>query len=236
MFGIENFYLRVRDSIRRNRYLRRIRASAEQLWCYERIVILRKIISVPPDQPGFELVEHAEYDRTVAETYRRRSDSLTEVHLKSRYSRGLRFYELEREKETLATTWIVPPGHRFIDEVGYHFPIDERALWIRDIYVVPHARGRRIFSIFLDVLLHRIFPGTRVLWSDAGSKDIASIRAHLYYGFEVIETITMLHLAGAFMFRLKGPAQRRCLPGFKAKNRVLYTGRPYRKYKDDYLA
>ncbi len=136
----------------------------------------------------------------------------------------------------MATAWIVLPGKRFIDEIGYSFVVDTGDLWLRDIYVCPHSRGHRVFAMFLDALLHRFFAGFRVIWSDVERRNASCLRAHLHYGFECTDTLRVFHLAEAIMFRLKRPIQKRCLFGFKVNRRLLYTGRAYREYKEKEIA
>ncbi len=233
---MRDFYQRVRGTARKSKYLKWGLTTIKQLCVYEEIVILRKRISLPPDHPEFNLVAHKAHDPSTFDLYQRLGRGSSEAHLNARYAQGLRFYELKKKEKTMATTWIVLPGRRFIDEVGYHFPVDEKALWLRDIFVLPHARGQRIFSIFLDILLHRVFSGARVMWSDTESKNTASLKAHLHYGFDVTDTLRVLHLAETVMFRLKAPAQVEYLSGFKVNRRVLYTGSAYRKYKGEHIA
>lgn len=222
-----------------NTVIRRWRSTLERLWVYDHSVILRKIVSdLPPDHPEFESVEYAAYDSAILALYQSTGRKFfKEARLKARFAQGLRFYEFKQDGKTVATTWMVLPGRsRFIDEIGYQFPIDEGALWERDVYVSPRSRGRRMYSTFTDTLLHRFFPDVRVVYADTGSRNNASLRARLHYGFKVIDTLKLVHIAEVFMFRIMVPKQWHGLSGFKPAKRVFYTGPAYRKYKNTHMA
>jgi hypothetical protein len=206
------------------------------LWHDEEILILAKQVTERPSFPEGELVEHAGYGPAVAELYRRLGRGTPEGRLRARYRHGLRLYELRQGDRTLATIWIVPPGERFVDEIGYAFRVPEGDAWLRDGFVPLEGRGRRSFARLLDAVLSRALPGTRTLWSDVPSDNAASLKAHAGYGFEVVDALRALHVAGLLLIRRGVPERIEPVSGYRPGRRLLYTGRAYRRYRSERLA
>src|SRR5262245_11399912 len=206
----------------------------DQALSYRSDVLLMKRITTLEDHTGWEVVEHTAYDVSLWRLYHAFGRPHTPEQLQSqitrRFSRGLRFFSLAQHGRTLATTWISSGRERFFDEYGYCLHVPEDGLWLIDIYVTAAARGRRLFSTFLDVLLTQYFPGARSFWSDVAVDDVASLAAHRHYGFMPVGAIRGLHLSGLLLMRTMQLENSSLICGFRPERRLLFTGPTYRAY------
>lgn len=200
------------------------------------ILVLKKDVSAVPDRGEFALTVFDRYDPAIIDIYRSTGGEISEGRVRARFAHRLKFYQLTRGEDTVARTWLVPPPRRFIDEAGYHFPVPETASWIRDIFVSPKYRGRRIFSVLLDVLINRALTSEREIWSDTAARNQSSVKAHLNAGFRIVDTLKILRLNKLLLVRLRRPARLNILEGFRPGRRVIVVGRSYREYKNRYLA
>jgi hypothetical protein len=212
----------------------------DQAIYYSSDVLLMKSITALEEHAGWKVVEHTAYDESLWQLYREFGRRHTPVQLQSqmtrRFSRRLRFFSLVQQDQTLATTWISPGRERFFDEYGYCFHLPEDGLWLIDIYVAPAARGQRLFSTFLDVLLTQYFPSARSFWSDVAVDDMASLSAHRHYGFMPVGAIRGLHLSSLLLMRTMQLENSPLMCGFRPERRLLFTGPTYRAYLHEHLA
>jgi GNAT superfamily N-acetyltransferase len=203
----------------------------DQVLHYRSDVLLMKKITTLEDHAGWEIVEHTTYDESLWRLYHEFGRPHTPMQLyrqmTQRFSRGLRLFSLAQQGQTLATTWISPGRERFFHEYGYCFHLPADGLWLIDIYVAPAARGQRLFSTFLDVLLARHFPGARIFWSDVAVKDAASLAAHRHYGFQPVGVIQGLRLSGLLLMRTMQLEHAPLVCGFRPERRLLFTGPTY---------
>lgn len=156
----------------------------------------------------------------------------------SRFKHGLLFYALVDEGEIVATTWIHPDGERFIDEIGYRVSTPSNSLWLRDIYVNPHYRGKHICANFIKSAARQFYPQATTFYSDIESHNIRSIRAHQRAGFQYMCTLKAVHLCKSLMLRSRlSPA---CpdlqLTGYKADKKFCLTLNGYQQYRQHNLA
>ena len=200
------------------------------------ILLLKKNITPVPDHKEFTLTVYDRYDPTIIDIYRSLGRDITEWRAKARFAHRLVFYQLTRGEHTVASTWLIHSGVRFIDEVGYHFQIPENSAWIRDIFVNPQYRGRKIFSALQDVLINRVLDNHRVVWSDTEARNHASLKAHANSGFSIVDSLTIIQLNKLLLIRLRQPSRVQYVDGFKTQQKIIFTLKAYRKYKSLYLA
>jgi RimJ/RimL family protein N-acetyltransferase len=201
------------------------------------VVVLRKALAPPlRGAAGFDAREYLAYDAEVEAVHRELGRGFSEERARRRFQRGLRFYAVRQAGATVATTWMVVEGERFVDEIGAGFPLPTGDVWIRDAFVAPRHRGRRVFSAALDCVLSRGFPAASAVWSDVGRQNTASLRAHAAYGFAPVGRFTVLQLAGTVAVRLRWPAGRLRFAAHEAGRRVLLTGASYRRFIREHLA
>ena len=205
-------------------------------WVYREVVVMKRTPLPAPDPPEFSLSLHRSYTPAVLEANRRFGRAFTQDDLRRRFERGLVFLELKDGEKTLVTGWMVVRSTRFVDELGYHFPIEDGAGWLRDFYVDQAVRGRRMFSTLADHLMRGETAVARVLWSELDTANRASLKAHLNCHFEIVETFRVLHICGLIMLRLEIPERARTLDGFKPTRRIFLTGAAFRRYRAKYTA
>lgn len=200
------------------------------------ILVMRRDISPAADHAEFALTVYDRYDPALIDIYRAAGGEISEERARSRFGHRLKYYQLTREGETVAWTWLIPPGLRFIDEAGYHFPVPDQATWIRDIFVAPRYRGRKMFSVLLDVLASRALVGDREIWSDTATRNRPSVKAHLGAGFRIVDSLKILRLNQLLLIRLRLPVGLRHRGGYQPDRRFLLTGKAFRAYKKQHLA
>ena len=177
-----------------------VRRIHRRLWFFDEIRILKKEVIRLPVHRSLDVTPHADVQRIMA-LNRATGHATPEHRIHLRLRHGLRFYAATVRGKPVATTWVLLPGQRFLDECGYANNVPPDDLWIRDIHVAPSVKGRRVFSAFLDHIVKRYHPGVRHLWSDAELNTPASLRAHRNYGFQPVCTLKVLHVAGCLMLR-----------------------------------
>jgi RimJ/RimL family protein N-acetyltransferase len=208
----------------------------DDLWHVDRLVLL--VAERPPSRPtAYHLVERTGDVDAVVGTCRAMSRAaLPPARFERRFAHGLRYFELRDGSETIATTFIIWRGTRFVDELGLHLPVPEHSIWIRDVFVSPTVRGRGVFEQFFDALLGRVFPDVTTIWSDTESSNAASLRAHAKYGFRVAGHLRALTVAGAFLWRREEPGRVSSCDGYRARQRFLRVGSEFKAYRARYLA
>ena len=201
----------------------------------DRFVLL--VAERPPSHPtGCLLVERTGDVSAVVATCRAMSRPVRPARVERRFAQGLRYFELRDGVETVATTFIICRGTRFVDELGLHFPVPEHSIWIRDVFVSPQARGRGVFVQFFDALLRDVFPDVTTIWSDTESSNSPSLRAHGKYGFRVVGYLRALTVARVFLWRIAHPGQVRPCDGYQVQRRFLRVGSEFKSYRERYLA
>jgi GNAT superfamily N-acetyltransferase len=203
----------------------------------EGAALMRCVVGKPPISPrGFELVSHERFHSDLVTLHRALGRAVTEARLQLRFARGLRFYALEEEGRTLATTWAVVEGERFVDEIALGFPVSNDVLWWRDIFVAAEARGRGVFSALLDAVLAKEFRGKREMWSAVYVRNHPSMRAHQKRGFAVVCEYDVLHLMRVVTIRLRWPRTQPVGSAYQPERRLIWRGPRYRRFIADHLA
>jgi len=203
---------------------------------YEAITIVRKPIDRSQLRSMVTVRAHKDDAKTIEEIHYAIGHTISRARIGQRLARGLVFYEGRLKEELVATTWMVMPGTRFIDEIGLHLAVSDHSVWIRDVFVSPRVRGRRMFSQFVDAILISHCPNSDLIWSDVACDDAASLRAHAAYGFEQVDVVKVLQVGSALMLRLRMPTRVPVMGGFDPEHRILWTGNAYQEYKATWLA
>jgi GNAT superfamily N-acetyltransferase len=197
---------------------------------HNNMLVLRKHLKEPPPlPPGFTLEELRHDDalvRRVSDAFDRRT---SEAVIQARFGHGLSFHILREEGRPVASTWIVPRGERFVEEIGLGLAVAEGTLWLRDVFVAPAERGRGLFALLLNGL-HNHRPATAALWSDLRRGNRPSLHAHLRYGFDPVARFEVVHLWSRCMIRLRWPRGLPAISSFKGESRLLRTGEVYRAF------
>lgn len=125
--------------------------------------------------------------------------------LERRLSNRLRFAVFSVDGGPVASSWLASGG-RYIDELNWWLPIATDELWVRDVFVAPASRGRRLFAALVATLSRRpVGPGRRI-WSDVDWDNAASMQAHKAAGFVVVARVRALDFGGRLRLRSALPA------------------------------
>lgn len=205
-------------------------------WVYEEIAIVRKSIDRSRLQSMVSVREHRNDAKMIEEIHYAIGHRISRNRISQRLEQGLVFYEGRQNEKLVATTWMVMPGTRFIDEIGLHFFVPDRTVWVRDVFVSPRIRGRRIFSHFVDAVLLSHCRNSDFVWSDVACDDEASLQAHAAYGFEQVDVVKVLQVGSTLMLRLGVPTRVPIMGGFDTERRIVRTGKAYQEYKTTWLA
>jgi GNAT superfamily N-acetyltransferase len=217
--------------------LSRWRDALERDFVHYRLVILRHTYETAPRPPaGLRVREHVDMAVGAARLYRAFGRRLPLARFDERRRHGLRLFELCEGDRTLAGTWVVPSGERFVDELALGFPVGPRDLWLRDIFVAPGARGRGVFASLLDAVVALEFPQTRTLWSLVTKDNRASLLAHRRYGHQSFAEYEVLHLFRRLLWRRRWPLGPWPGSSFAFPRRLLHTGADYWRFVDEHRA
>jgi GNAT superfamily N-acetyltransferase len=185
----------------------------------------------PPPPAGLELEELRPGDPRIRELERGFDRGLSEGAIAARFRHGLRFLVLGSPGGPVATTWVLPAGERFVEELGAGFAVPTGAVWLRDLFVAPAERGRGRFAELLDAVRAR-WPERSVLWSDVRHGNRPSLRAHLAYGFEVVSRHEVVHLFSRVLVRLRWSRESHPSTLFGGERRVVRSGELYRRFAE----
>lgn len=137
----------------------------------------------------------------VREAYAVVGHEIAEERVIKRFRSGLRFFQLWHQDTLAGTTWIIVGSRRYLDELAWSLPMHQDELWVRDVYISPKFRGRRLFSSLMGLILANHMRGYRSIWSDVSWRNKASLQAHAKAGFQVRARVRAVDLAGRVIIR-----------------------------------
>jgi len=177
---------------------------------FNAIVLLRREAgaggSGSPLAPGQRVVELGMGDaERLSKIYRQQGRTGDPARLRRRFEHGFRCFAMEEEGEVIAWVWALHGIPRYFDEMGWLFPLDKTQVWLRDAYVLPHRRGRRVLSSMMAVG-GTLEPTPLEYLSDVSFLNLPSLRAHRTMGFKPFATVRSLMLGGRLLWRSLPPA------------------------------
>jgi GNAT superfamily N-acetyltransferase len=95
---------------------------------------------------------------------------------------------------------------RYIDEMNLALPVAGDAFWVRDAFVAPAWRGRRVFAALVATIATEHVVPCRSVWSDVDWVNAPSMHAHRSAGFEVWTRLRALEFFGRLRLRGAAPA------------------------------
>lgn len=119
----------------------------------------------------------------------------------ARLQHGLKFYAAFEGDNVIAYLWFYSDSYRFFDEGGIFVKHGRHDLWLRDVYVVPEMRGRKVFSSFVNTVIQKYYPDTLNLYSDVKHNNKPSIKAHINLGMTVVGRASFIRTLRWFIFR-----------------------------------
>ena len=180
--------------------------------------------------------EYRSYSPRVLEHLQAQGRKVSEETVRRRFERGLCFFVLRRGDVTMATTWLVMRGERFVDELGLGLAIPAGAAWLRDVYVHPSYRGRGLFGALIDAAAARADPPVHVLFSAVGLLNKRSLRAHERYGFAPRARYRALAILGLLLFRQEWPVWPEGSHDPAPGRRLVWMGPAFRRFLMENLA
>lgn len=215
--------------------IRPVRQLLDNLHEHHEIAILQARARGPGSRQ-FKILERSTEPAAVLEACSVLDRPMSAQRIDQRISHGLRYFEMYIADRLAATTWIISSGTRYFDEVAYHFPIPSKSIWIRDIFISPDFRGRRLLGTFLDELVGGPLIGTQMLWSDVNIYNIASMKAHSQYGFCEVTRYRRRCIGRLFLTRDCDMPDFHNLNGYQSGRRIIFTGPRFRKYTAEHIA
>ena len=126
---------------------------------------------------------------------------ISAARLQQRLRNGLRLARFDVGGLPVATTWLAGSTGRYIDELNWLLPIGAGDLWLRDVFVAPAWRGRRLFTGIAAALARPADAPARRIWSDVDWDNAPSMRAHEAAGFRVVARAKALDFWGRIRLR-----------------------------------
>ena len=168
------------------------------------ILQARSLAPIGPGPDGLRLEElRADRIDAVLQTYQTLGHGHPEGRPQRRFGNGLRFGRLWLGRQLAGSLWVAHAGHRYIDEMNWRLPVNDRQFWLRDVFVAPGLRGRRLFLHMLHLVAGQWLPRFESAWSDVDWDNEASIKAHVAAGFVVAHRVRCLDIDGRL--RLRSP-------------------------------
>lgn len=144
------------------------------------------------------------------------------ARLQQRLRNGLRFARFDIDGTAVATTWLAGGTGRYIDELNWMLPIGADELWLRDVFVAPTWRGRRLFTDMAAALARPADAPARRIWSDVDWDNIPSMRAHEAAGFRVVARARSLDFWGRIRLRSALPSWPLPLTEIETRSRWIW--------------
>ena len=125
--------------------------------------------------------------------------------IQRRLDQGQRCYVIREGGEIAARQWMVGDRAIYDTNSGLRFvPPARPALWCHDIFVAPAFRMR---GFFLSLMQNALAMGpdgkASHLYGEIHFLNHASVRAHLRFGYRVIQTVTVVSVLGWKVFRIE---------------------------------
>lgn len=146
-----------------------------------------------------------------------------------RLRKGMKFYAAFEGDRVAAYMWLHTVNHRFIDEVGVVIEHGTDELWLRDAYVVPNKRGKRLFGDVLNTVIRKYHLGTSCLYSDVMADNKSSRRAHKHLGMTQIGRVRFTRIMGRVLYR-NIDVQNLKVDGYKFPQKFLSITDDFRSY------
>jgi hypothetical protein len=134
--------------------------------------------------------------------YGRRGDI---TRIRRRFERGLRYFGIEEQGSLVAWQWTVHGVPRYLDELCWEIPLNLQQAWLRDVFVAPTHRGRRMMAV-LFAKAGALVGDPVSYFSDVDVSNRASLRAHRHLGFEPFARVLAVQIGARFVLRSMPPS------------------------------
>lgn len=185
---------------------------------FNAIALLRRRAATSCQLPlaeGQRFLEMHESDKArLVQAYRANGMSGKPERLQRRYAHGMRCFAIEEGERLVAWFWALHGVPRYMDEFAWQIPLNETQVWLRDAFVVPERRGRRLLLAMMGAGV-TVESTPMEYFSDVSVSNRPSLRAHAAMGFSRFATVHSLRFGGSRWWRslppegLPAPAQLR---------------------------
>ncbi len=185
---------------------------------FNAIALLRRRAATSCQLPlaeGQRFLEMHESDKArLVQAYRANGMSGKPERLQRRYAHGMRCFAIEEGERLVAWFWALHGVPRYMDEFAWQIPLNETQVWLRDAFVVPERRGRRLLLAMMGAGV-TVESTPMEYFSDVSVSNRPSLRAHAAMGFSRFATVHSLRVGGSRWWRslppegLPAPAQLR---------------------------
>lgn len=153
----------------------------------------------------------------VAHAYRQMR---SEARMRARFTHGLRHVVLEHDGDVAAWCWVAVGVPRYIDELCWRVHMAPGQAWVRDAFVAPAQRGRRLLAAMLDATSVHL-GGHIEYFSDVEASNRPSLLAHAAAGF--VACATLRAMAGScWCLRPLPPASLPSVDAIRPTQRLLW--------------
>lgn len=158
----------------------------------------------------------------------------SEQRMATRFGRGLRHVVLEQAGDAIAWCWLAAGVPRYIDELCWSVEMAAEQAWVRDAFVAPGHRGRRLLAAMLDAAARQL-GGSIEYFSDVEAGNQPSLRAHAAAGFVPCASVRALE-ARCLRLRPKPPAALPTVHELRPSRRVLWLSAQERQWHGERVA
>lgn len=177
---------------------------------FNAIALLRRRAATTSQLPlmeGQRFLEIVERDRErLVQAYRANGMSGKPERLQRRYDHGLRCFAIEENERLVAWFWALHGVPRYMDEFAWQFPLEKSQVWLRDAFVVPERRGRRLLLAMMGEAM-TVESTPMEYFSDVSVSNWPSLRAHAALGFTRFATVRGLRIGRGWFWRGLPPAE-----------------------------
>ena len=154
-----------------------------------------------------------------------------DTRMASRLAHKMKFYAAFDGSRVIAYCWLHSESYRFFDEIACHVGHGKNDLWLRDVYVVPEMRGKKLFSKFIEEVIYSYYPDANNLYSDVFQNNSPSLRAHLNLGLEIIGRVQYVMLFKRFLLR-KIESGKLDVTGYRFPKKLIVIDNDFYKYNE----
>ncbi len=137
--------------------------------------------------------------------YRANGMSGRPERLQRRFDHGMRCFGIDERGELIAWFWALHGVPRYFDELAWQIPLSTTQVWLRDAFVVPRRRGRRLLIAMMGAGID-VEATPAEYFSDVSVSNLPSLRAHRSLGFERFATVRCLRVGARWLWRSAPPA------------------------------
>ena len=176
---------------------------------FNAIALLRRRAATSCQLPlaeGQRFLEMHESDKArLVQAYRANGMSGKPERLQRRYDHGMRCFAIEEGERIVAWFWALHGVPRYFDELAWQIPLSTTQVWLRDAFVVPRRRGRRLLIAMMGAGID-VEATPAEYFSDVSVSNLPSLRAHRSLGFERFATVRCLRVGARGFWRSAPPA------------------------------